>query len=114
MDKVSIMARKKKATQVPPNKAQLPPTPGAPNPIFNGITIPQPSGEVKKGPKIETCEVGLFRLPGVKVDLNQYHEDEVKEMLAWAKDNDAYVVEDKGLFSWRKEAKRDWFILRWG
>ena len=21
--------------------------------------------------------------------------------------------EDKGLFSWKSEAKRDWFILRW-
>ena len=35
-------------------------------------------------------------------------------MIAWARENDAYVVEDKGLFSWKKEAKRDWFILRWG
>jgi hypothetical protein len=23
------------------------------------------------------------------------------------------VVEDKGLFSWKSEAKRDWFVLRW-
>lgn len=107
------MARKKKATQVPASKAIANPNAGS-STIFNNITLPQPSGEAKKGPKIETCEVGLFRLPGVKVDLNQYHEDDIKEMLAWARDNDAYVVEDKGLFSWRKEAKRDWFILRWG
>lgn len=82
--------------------------------VINPATITVPQPEDKKGPKIETCEVGMFRLPGVKVDFNQYTEEQVKEMLAWAKENSAYVVEERGLFSWRKEAKRDWFILRWG
>lgn len=104
------MPRKsKKASQSATTTAVT--NPGA---IFNNITLPQPSGEDKKGPKLETCEVGLFRLPGVKVDLNQYSETDVKEMISWARENDAYIVEDKGLFSWKKEAKRDWFILRWG
>lgn len=77
------------------------------------ITVPQPTGEDKKGPKIETCEVGMFRLPGVKVDFSQYTEEQIKEMLTWARENSAYVVEDRGLFSWRKESLRDWFVLRW-
>jgi hypothetical protein len=75
--------------------------------------MPPMSGEENKGPKLETCEVGPFRLKGVKVDVNQYTAEQVTEMIAWARDNDAYVVEDKGLFSWKSEAKRDWFILRW-
>ncbi len=79
--------------------------------IFNGINLPNPEG--KKGPKIETCEVGPFRLKGVKVDIEQFTADEYKEMIAWSKENGAYVVEDRGLFSWKSEAKRDWFILRW-
>lgn len=94
------MARKSKSVN---NTAVINPT----------ITVPQPAGEDQKGPKIETCEVGMFRLPGVKVDFNQYTEEQVKEMLAWARENSAYVVEERGLFSWRKEAKRDWFVLRW-
>jgi hypothetical protein len=78
-----------------------------------GTFMPPMSADENKGPKLETCDVGPFNLKGVKVDLNQYSEEQVREMIAWARENDAYVVEDKGLFSWRKEAKRDWFILRW-
>jgi hypothetical protein len=78
--------------------------------------LPQPPfGNENKTdqPKIQTCEVGPFRLKGVKVDLNQYNEDQIKEMIDWAKENGAYVAEDKGLFSWKNESKRDWFLLRW-
>jgi hypothetical protein len=78
-----------------------------------GTFMPPMSAEENKGPKLETCEVGPFRLKGVKVDVNQYTAEQVTEMITWARDNDAYVVEDKGLFSWKSEAKRDWFILRW-
>jgi hypothetical protein len=67
----------------------------------------------KQGPKLESCEVGPFRLKGVKVDLGQYTEEQVVEMRSWAKENGAYVDSDRGLFSWKDEAKRDWFILRW-
>jgi hypothetical protein len=78
-----------------------------------GTFMPPMSAEENKGPKLENCEVGPFRLKGVKVDVNQYTAEQVTEMITWARDNDAYVVEDKGLFSWKSEAKRDWFILRW-
>lgn len=78
-----------------------------------GSFMPPLSAEENKGPKLETCEVGPFRLKGVKVDINQYTVEQVTEMIAWARDNGAYIVEDKGLFSWKSEAKRDWFILRW-
>lgn len=78
------------------------------------LPLPPFGNEGKKNePKLQTCEVGPFRLKGVKVDLNQFTEDQIKEMIAWARENDAYVAEDKGLFSWKSEAKRDWFILRW-
>ncbi len=104
------MPRKKKTAN--PQTANTAVTnPGA---IFNNITIPQPSGEDKKGPKIENCEVGPFRLKGVKVDFNQYTEEQIREMIAWARENSAYVAEEQGLFSWRKESLRDWFVLRWG
>ncbi len=84
------MPRKTKTASAPTVNTAVT-NPGA---VFNNITIPQPSGEDKKGPKIETCDVGPFRLKGVKVDFNQYTEDQIKEMVAWARENDAYVVED--------------------
>lgn len=83
-----------------------------PNVIFNNITLP--TGEDKKGPKLETCEVGMFRLPGVKVDVEQFSEQQLDEMRVWARENGAYSDPGNGLFSWKDTAKRDWFILRWG
>jgi hypothetical protein len=71
------------------------------------------NGDSQPGPKIEAVEVGMFRLPGVKVDLNQYTQEQVDEMRTWARENGAYDDGDRGLFSWRQESKRDWFILRW-
>lgn len=84
-----------------------------PNAVFNNITLPPPSGEDKKGPKIETVEVGMFRLPGVKLDLEQFTEEQITEIRQWAKDNGAYSDLNNGLFSWKDAAKRDWFLLKW-
>lgn len=47
-----------------------------------GTFMPPMSADENKGPKLETCEVGPFRLKGVKVDLNQYTVEEVQEMIA--------------------------------
>lgn len=103
------MPRKsKKASAASVNTAVT--NPGA---IFNNITLPQPSGEDKKGPKFETCSVGMFRLPGVKVDFNQFTEEQVEEMRKWALENGAYADPGNGLFSWKDPAKRDWFLLKW-
>jgi hypothetical protein len=79
----------------------------------NTMMSPMTPGDPSKVPKLETVAVGMFRLPGVKVDLNQYNPEEVEEMMVWARENHAYIVEEKGLFSWKKESLRDWFILRW-
>ena len=84
-----------------------------PNAVVNNITLPQPGGEEKLGPKLTTVEVGPFRLPGVQVDFNQFTPEQVQEMLEWARENGAYVAEDRGMFSWKKAKLRDWFILRW-
>lgn len=86
------------------------------NTAVTNPNLPQPpfGNENKRDePKLQTCEVGPFRLKGVKVDLNQFTQEQIEEMFAWARENDAYIVEDRGLFSWKSEAKRDWFILRW-
>jgi hypothetical protein len=81
-----------------------------PGAIFNNIKLPDAEG--KKGPKIETCEVGMFRLPGIKLDLDQFTEAEQKEMEEFAKESGAFVGND-GLYSWKNAGKRDWFILKY-
>lgn len=75
------------------------------------VTNPQP--DKTPAPKIEVCEVGPFRLSGVKVDTGQFTDAELAEMTAWVKDQGGYVGE-QGLFSWKKAKLRDWFLLRWG
>ena len=63
--------------------------------------------------KLSACEVGPFRLPGVRIDLNQFTTEQVADMRVWAEENGAYGDADTGIFSWRDKGKRDWFILRW-
>jgi hypothetical protein len=75
------------------------------------INIPPPAVQKQTAPKIETCQVGPFRLPGVRVDVEQYTEQQLTEMTQWVRENGGYG--DSGLYSWRDAAKRDWFILRW-
>lgn len=81
--------------------------------VLANITLPM-QGEAKREPKLVTCAVGPFNLPSVQVDFNQYTPEQVLEMIDWARENGAYVDEERGLFSWRKAKLRDWFILKWG
>ena len=70
--------------------------------------------------KLKTCEVGMFRLPGVIVeddegdDVTEVTEQELKEMEDWCNSEfgKGMRMTDR-LFSFRKESQRDWFILRW-
>ncbi len=103
------MTRKKKVTTATPSQTQAATI--SPSTIFNNITLPQPSSENKE-PKIKTVDVGPFRLPGVKVDLNQFDQDQAQELMDFARETGAYIRED-GLLSWKSASRRDWFILRW-
>ena len=85
------------------------------NPFANvlaNVTLPM-KGDVPKEPKLQTCEVGPFRLPGVVIDYNQYTAEQIEEMDVWGAENGGKKMSEK-LWSFRKEAKRDWFILKWG
>lgn len=70
--------------------------------------------------KLKTCEVGMFRLPGIIVeddegdDVTEVTEQELKEMEDWCNSEfgTGMRMTDR-LFSFRKESQRDWFILRW-
>jgi hypothetical protein len=66
---------------------------------------------------LKTCEVGMFRLPGLTVEAEEEEtitEEQLKEMEEWCNGEfgKGMRMTDK-LFSFRKESQRDWFILRW-
>ena len=67
--------------------------------------------------KLKTCEVGMFRLPGIVIEEEEGEiitEEQLKEMEDWCNSEfgKGMRMTDK-LFSFRKESQRDWFILRW-
>lgn len=67
--------------------------------------------------KLKTCEVGMFRLPGIIIEADEEEvitEEQLKEMEDWCNSEfgTGMRMTDK-LFSFRKESQRDWFILRW-
>ena len=67
--------------------------------------------------KLKTCEVGMFRLPGIIIEAEEdetINEEHIKEMEEWCNSEfgTGMRMTDR-LFSFRKESQRDWFILRW-
>ena len=68
---------------------------------------------------IKTCEVGMFRLPGVTIEKPEEWSDQQwqtiqEEMDAWAASEQGTGKRmTENLWSFRKESQRDWFILRW-
>ena len=69
---------------------------------------------------IKTCEVGMFRLPGIVIEDDDNEtavkvtEEQLKEMEEWCNSEfgTGMRMTDR-LFSFRKESQRAWFILRW-
>ena len=66
---------------------------------------------------LKTCEVGMFRLPGITIEAEEEEtisEEQLKEMEDWCNSEfgTGMRMTDK-LFSFRKESQRDWFVLRW-
>jgi len=69
--------------------------------------------------KLKTCEVGLFKLPGIVVERPEDWSDEHWKQTQ--EEMDEWVASEQGtgkrmtetLWSFRKESQRDWFILRW-
>lgn len=103
------MSKRKKVTTATAQTTTAVTNPNNISTILNGINLPTP--ENKKGPKLESCEIGPFRLPGIKVDAEQFTEEQLKEMEDFAKESGAFV--GNGHFSWKNAGKRDWFILKY-
>lgn len=64
--------------------------------------------------KIKTCEVGMFRLPGVIMDIKEMTQEKIAELDEWASTAQGTGKRlTETLWSFKNESQRDWFILRW-
>lgn len=62
---------------------------------------------------MENCEVGPFRLPGLSFERGELPEELLLEMQEWAAAEGVGMSMTERLWSFKKEAHREWFILRW-
>ena len=62
--------------------------------------------------ELKQVKVGLFKLPGLAFPKDPSPEI-VEEMMSWAKENHCGFCAGPRLWSFKSEAQRDWFILRW-
>lgn len=62
---------------------------------------------------MESCEVGLFKLPGLKFEKGVVPEEMHNEMISWSKENNCGTAMNEWLWSFKNEKQREWFILRW-
>lgn len=63
--------------------------------------------------KVDMCEIGPFRLPGIQFDKVEWTQDELEKIKEWSKENHCGIPVSDTLWSFRTEAKRTWFLLRW-
>ena len=64
--------------------------------------------------KMETCQVGMFKLPGVVLSKEEMTEEKLIEMDKWRQTEQGVGTRMTDLlWSFKTEAQRDWFILRW-
>jgi len=62
---------------------------------------------------MKNVEVGMFRLPGILFEKEELSEELLEDMKVWADAEGVGTNMTGNLWSFRKEAHRDWFILRW-
>lgn len=62
---------------------------------------------------MKNVEVGMFRLPGIVFGKGQLSDELLTEMKAWANAEGVGMSMTDQLWSFKKEAHREWFILRW-
>ena len=64
--------------------------------------------------KMQQCEVGLFKLPGLILDKEEMTPEKIAELDEWMASEQAVgTCMTDVLWSFRTEAQREWFILRW-
>lgn len=63
---------------------------------------------------IKTCEVGLFRLPGIVFEKDAISAEKLAEMDVWAAGPGGVGKRMTDvLWSFKSAGQRDWFLLKW-
>ena len=62
---------------------------------------------------MKNVEVGMWRLPGIAFEKGELSEELNLEMIAWAQAEGVGMSMTENLWSFKKEAHREWFIPRW-
>jgi len=62
---------------------------------------------------MKNVAVGMFRLPGIAFEKGEVTPELELEMIAWAQEEGVGMSMTENLWSFKKEAHREWFILRW-
>jgi len=62
---------------------------------------------------MKNVEVGMFRLPGIAFEKGELSEELNNEMKAWADAEGVGMSMTESLWSFKKEAHREWFVMRW-
>lgn len=84
---------------------------------LEGIQLPKRDATLYM--KLKTCEVGMFKLPGVIVERPDDWSDDHWQQIQTEMDDWADSEQGTGkrmtetLWSFRKQSQRDWFILKW-
>jgi hypothetical protein len=62
--------------------------------------------------ELKHVKVGMFNLPGLTFPKDPAPEV-LEEMMMWCEENHCGYCSGPRLWSFKNEAQRDWFILRW-
>lgn len=68
---------------------------------------------VKSKVNMENCEVGMFRLPGIKFEKGSLPPDLIQQMEDWCNQHNCGKKMTDYLWSFKKEKYRTMFILHW-
>ena len=64
--------------------------------------------------EVKMVNLGLFNLPGIIIE-DEINSETKQDMKAWASQNNCgkLLQEDKGIWSFRNEKQRNFFLMRW-
>lgn len=63
--------------------------------------------------ELQKVEVGMFRLPGVSFEYEGMTDELFEEINKWCEENHCGQSMTRTLWSFKTEAQRDWFLLKW-
>ena len=63
--------------------------------------------------KMKNVEVGPFKMPGIVFEQGELPAELLEDMIKWAEAEGVGMSMTERLWSFKKEAHREWFVLRW-